>query len=80
VLVDNAPYSYMMQLSNGIPILNYLRGRDDDQLQRLEEYLMQLMAVEDVRVVNSETFKLKEYLHFESYEKLVYSLYGKWLS
>lgn len=35
VLVDNAPYSYMMQLSNGIPILNYLRGREDDQLAKL---------------------------------------------
>ena len=35
VLVDNAPYSYMMQLSNGIPILNYLKGKDDDQLIRL---------------------------------------------
>jgi len=35
VLVDNAPYSYMMQLSNGIPILNYLKGKDDDQLIKL---------------------------------------------
>ena len=26
VLVDNAPYSYLMQLSNGIPILPYYRG------------------------------------------------------
>jgi len=35
VLVDNAPYSYMPQLANGIPILNYLRGTDDDQLMKL---------------------------------------------
>ena len=35
VLVDNAPYSYMMQLSNGIPILNYMKGKEDDQLHRL---------------------------------------------
>jgi CTD small phosphatase-like protein 2 len=35
VLVDNAPYSYMMQLSNGIPILNYLKGKEDDQLIKL---------------------------------------------
>lgn len=80
VLVDNAPYSYMLQLANGIPILNYLRGRDDDQLMRLEEYLMGLLPVEDVRTVNGETFRLKEYLHYENYEKLVYSLYAKWLN
>lgn len=35
VLVDNAPYSYMMQLSNGIPILNYIKGKDDDQLVKV---------------------------------------------
>lgn len=62
--MDNAPYSYMMQLANGVPILNYLRGKDDDQLVKLEEYLMGLVGVEDVRVVNSETFRLKDYLHF----------------
>ncbi len=30
VLVDNAPYSYMMQLENGVPIMPYYRGKDDD--------------------------------------------------
>ena len=58
VLVDNAPYSYMMQLSNGIPILNYLKGKDDDQLIKLEPYLMSLLDVEDVRAVNSSTFRI----------------------
>jgi CTD small phosphatase-like protein 2 len=45
VLVDNAPYSYLMQMSNGIPILNYIKGKDDDQLVRLEDYLMSLINV-----------------------------------
>jgi CTD small phosphatase-like protein 2 len=35
VLVDNAPHSYMQQISNGIPILNFLKGKDDDQLIKL---------------------------------------------
>ena len=35
VLIDNAPHSYMMQLSNGIPILNYFKGKDDNQLYHL---------------------------------------------
>jgi TFIIF-interacting CTD phosphatase-like protein len=30
VLVDNAPYSYMMQLDNGIPIVPFYRGKDDE--------------------------------------------------
>ena len=53
VLIDNAPYSYMLQPSNGIPILSYLKGRDDDQLVKLESYLMSLLDVEDVRTVNN---------------------------
>ena len=52
VLIDNAPYSYMLQPNNGVPILNYLKGRDDDQLVKLEPYLMSLLDVEDVRTVN----------------------------
>lgn len=67
VLVDNAPYSYMMQLSNGIPILSYMKGKDDDQLIKLESYLMSLLEVSDVRAINSMTFKLADYNRYESY-------------
>ena len=28
VLIDNAPYSYIFQLENGIPILPYYNGQD----------------------------------------------------
>lgn len=38
VLVDNAPYSYIFQLENGIPILPFYKG-EDYQLPRLEKYL-----------------------------------------
>jgi CTD small phosphatase-like protein 2 len=58
VLVDNAPYSYILQLANGIPIINYMKGKEDDQLVKLESYLMSLLTVEDVRVVNAQTFRL----------------------
>ena len=53
VLVDNAPHSYMLQLANGIPILNYFKGKDDNQLIHLEKYLMSLLDVEDVRIPNA---------------------------
>jgi len=67
VLVDNAPYSYMMQLSNGIPILSYMKGKEDDQLYKLEPYLMSLLEVDDVRTVNSATFRLGDYVRHDSY-------------
>jgi TFIIF-interacting CTD phosphatase-like protein len=34
VLVDNAPYSYIFQLENGIPILPFYKG-EDYQLPKL---------------------------------------------
>ena len=30
VLIDNAPYSYIFQLENGIPILPYYSGEDSE--------------------------------------------------
>lgn len=79
VLVDNAPHSYMMQLANGIPILNYIKGKDDNQLYKLEEYIMKLIDVPDVRTINHETFRLADYLKYETHDKLISALYSKWL-
>lgn len=77
VLIDNAPHSYMLQLANGIPILNYFKGKEDNQLLYLEKYLMGLLDVEDVRPLNADYFKLHEYMKFDSHDKLITSLYAK---
>lgn len=77
--MDNAPYSYMMQLGNGVPILPYYRGKEDDQLYGLEEYLMGMKDVDDVRKVNGPYFKLYEYSKFDSFERLVNKLYPEWI-
>ena len=57
VLVDNAAYSYCMQLSNGIPILPFYDGKDYE-LSALEGYLSKLEHCQDVRDLNREYFKL----------------------
>lgn len=67
----------MLQLGNGIPILNYFKGKDDNQLLYLEKYLMSLVDVDDVRTVNLEYFKLHEYFKYDSHDKLINSLYAK---
>ncbi len=77
VLVDNAPHSYMLQLGNGIPILNYFKGKEDNQLLYLEKYLMSMVDVEDVRTVNTDYFRLHEYMKFDSHDKLINALYAK---
>lgn len=65
----------MMQLGNGVPILPYYRGKEDEQLLSLEKYIMELKDVPDVRVSNSAYFKLQEYSKFDTFERLVNKLY-----
>ena len=76
VLVDNAAYSYLHQLDNGIPIIPYYKGADDYELKALESYVDSMLLVKDMRLVNRRTFKLQEYRnYFHNLEKLVEDLY-----
>lgn len=59
VLVDNAAYSYVFQLDNGIPIIPYYNGSQDFELKALQAYLQKFLFVDDVRTVNRNTFKLR---------------------
>jgi CTD small phosphatase-like protein 2 len=76
VLVDNAAYSYCLQLANGIPILPYYDGKDFE-LSALEGYLSKLEKCEDVRVMNEGYFRLGEYEKHEDSIVLIEGLYLK---
>ena len=56
-LVDNAAYSYSMQLKNGIPIVPFYSNKEDRELSELKGFLMSLKDVEDVRPLVGKTFK-----------------------
>jgi CTD small phosphatase-like protein 2 len=76
VLVDNAAYSYAYHLDNAIPIFPYYHGQVDFELKVLEEYLMKMLLVKDVRDLNQRTFKLHQYRHYYGRpEQLVEDLY-----
>ena len=76
VLVDNAAYSYLHQLENGIPIIPYYRGKEDFELKALEGYIDSMLLVKDMRSANRRTFKLQEYnKYYTNLEKLVEDLY-----
>jgi CTD small phosphatase-like protein 2 len=49
VLIDNASYSYIFQLENGIPIFPYYDGSNDFELKALESYLAKISTAKDVR-------------------------------
>lgn len=76
VLVDNAAYSYIHQLDNGIPIIPYYDGNNDFELMVLEEYLRSLLKVPDMLELNRKAFNLREYRNYiGNLEGLVEGLY-----
>ena len=58
VLVDNAAYSYIYQIDNGIPIIPYYHGAEDFELEHLQKYIESMIFYKDVRTLNRKTFKL----------------------
>ncbi len=59
VIVDNKIESYASNLENGIPITDFLGQDEDDMLEILERYLIQLQDKEDVRKVILKDFFLE---------------------
>lgn len=59
-LVDNACYSFALQLSNGVPILPFYDSRDDVEMRSLVDFVMSYRS-EDVRSLNQKTFRLNIY-------------------
>lgn len=57
LLVDNALYSYGLQLTNGVPIIPFYNCKEDAELLILSEYLMSLRDEPDVREINNHVFK-----------------------
>lgn len=56
VLVDNAAYSYALQLDNGIPIIPFYKRKDDTELLDLIGFIKGMLEVEDVRDYVGEAF------------------------
>lgn len=64
VLVDNAAYSYIYQMDNGIPILPYYHGNTDFELKALQSYIESMLLLKDMRSANRRTFKLHLYKNY----------------
>lgn len=56
-MVDNAAYSYGLQIDNGVPIIPFYNNKDDRELLFLAEYLNMVKGCEDVRDLNKVHFK-----------------------
>lgn len=64
LLVDNAVYSFVMQLGNGIPILPFYEDKNDKELLRLKNFVMRFKDLDDVREQISEHFKWQNFLKY----------------
>ena len=59
ILVDNAVYSFGLQLTNGIPILPFYRDQSDRELVQLVAYLRNhILKAKSIQQVNAAQFKL----------------------
>lgn len=59
LIVDNAMYSFALQLTNGVPIIPYSDSPEDEELFSLSEFLKKLIATRatDIRVILNEYFQ-----------------------
>lgn len=48
VIIDNYVYSFINQIENGIPIIPFKFDKEDDQLDKLIDYLPILASYEDM--------------------------------
>lgn len=52
-------HSFGLQLENGIPILEFLDNKDDQELKGIQPMLKQLAEVDDVRTYLRENLQLR---------------------
>lgn len=76
ILVDNALYSYGLQLQNGVPIIPYYNCKEDAELLILSEYLMSLKDEPDVRPVNNQVFLYDVMLEAENITECFVSMFN----
>jgi len=64
IMVDNAIFSFALNLENGIPIKPYFEGRDDRELKFLADMLDRLQPYEDTRNFIQNQLKLSSFYSY----------------
>lgn len=65
IMIDNLAHSFGLQVTNGIPILEFLDNAQDKELQGLEKMLIEMSTVPDVRDYLEEKVGLKKILEID---------------
>lgn len=64
ILVDNAAYSFVMQLGNGVPIIPFYDEKSDRELLKLKSFLLTLRRDTDVREKINAHFRWQNFLRY----------------
>ncbi|CAD8056649.1 unnamed protein product [Paramecium sonneborni] len=76
VIVDNASYSFVHHLENGIPIISFYDDKQDNQLIKLYRFLIhKVLPLEDVRTLLKEYFKLDQIDQFQTIVEAIEKMY-----
>jgi hypothetical protein len=60
ILVDNAIYSFGLQLSNGIPIIPFKHDKSDNEFLFLKKFLLDCHNLDDLREPLKASFNFQE--------------------
>ena len=70
ILVDNAIYSFGLQLSNGIPIIPFKQDKSDEEFLYLQHFLQNVYHLDDLREPLKEIFgfdKISQEYNFDEF-------------
>ena len=62
LIVDNQVFSFASHLSNGIPVVDFLGQKGDQELIKVMKYVHELSKEENLRVANEGMFQLNKIL------------------
>jgi len=72
IIVDNHLYSYIFNIDNGVPILDFYDDKEDIELLKVAEFLKTLKDVPDVRTNIANAFKFSKFLDNDNFEQVLY--------
>jgi CTD small phosphatase-like protein 2 len=60
LIIDNNIYSFAFNLENGIPIINFMGDKNDNELIKVMKYLFYIKDFKNLMEENEKTYNLKK--------------------
>ena len=60
MIIDNHIWSFAANLSNGIPVVDFIGKSNDNELIKLMKYVHSIAQFDNLREINEATFSLQK--------------------